>query len=96
MVQMPRLTRIDPKSWACPTPLAISLRPITAGLYVNANPNFVKYANDGKADVVKEYIGWAIGKGYAVIDVNIPKHVTIEPVGILPFFESDHLLTLLP
>ncbi|GAB1218485.1 hypothetical protein ATERTT37_007741 [Aspergillus terreus] len=33
-----------------------------------------------KADVMKDYIGWAIGKGYAVIDVNIPKHVTIEPV----------------
>lgn len=29
---------------------------------------------------MKDYIGWAIGKGYAVIDVNIPKHVTIEPV----------------
>ncbi|THC89821.1 hypothetical protein EYZ11_010730 [Aspergillus tanneri] len=28
------------------------------------------------ADVMKDYIGWAIGKGYAVIDVNIPKHVT--------------------
>ncbi|GES66357.1 histone deacetylase [Aspergillus terreus] len=33
-----------------------------------------------KADIMKDYIGWAIGKGYAVIDVNIPKHVTIEPV----------------
>ena len=65
-------------------------------MYVNATLDFLKYANEDKADVVKEYIGWAIGKGYAVIDVNIPKHVTIEPVGILPFFESDHLLTLLP
>lgn len=39
-----------------------------------------KRANEDKADVVKDYVGWAIGKGYAVIDVNIPKHVTIEPV----------------
>ncbi|KAF4291467.1 hypothetical protein LV165_005248 [Aspergillus fumigatus] len=31
------------------------------------------------ADCMKNYIGWAVGKGYAVIDVNIPKHVTIEP-----------------
>ncbi|GIC90184.1 histone deacetylase hdaA [Aspergillus udagawae] len=31
------------------------------------------------ADCMKNYIGWAIGKGYAVIDVNIPKHVTMEP-----------------
>ncbi|KAE8134720.1 hypothetical protein BDV38DRAFT_285494 [Aspergillus pseudotamarii] len=33
------------------------------------------------ADSMKDYIGWAVGKGYAVIDVNIPKHVTIEPSG---------------
>lgn len=39
-----------------------------------------KCANEDKADVVKDYVGWAIGKGYAVIDVNIPKHVTVEPV----------------
>ncbi|OJJ43996.1 hypothetical protein ASPZODRAFT_18771 [Penicilliopsis zonata CBS 506.65] len=26
-----------------------------------------------------DYIEWAIGKGYAVIDVNIPKQVTTEP-----------------
>ncbi|OJJ32761.1 hypothetical protein ASPWEDRAFT_42791 [Aspergillus wentii DTO 134E9] len=31
------------------------------------------------ADIAKDYIAWAIGKGYAVIDVNIPKHVTTEP-----------------
>ena len=30
----------------------------------------------GKADAVKDYVEWATGKGYAVIDVNIPKHVT--------------------
>ncbi|KAE8149612.1 hypothetical protein BDV25DRAFT_156032 [Aspergillus avenaceus] len=33
------------------------------------------------ADAMKDYIGWAVGKGYAVIDVNIPKHVTLEPSG---------------
>ncbi|KAL2846671.1 hypothetical protein BJY01DRAFT_213339 [Aspergillus pseudoustus] len=31
------------------------------------------------ADVLKDYVEWAVGKGYAVIDVNIPKHVTTEP-----------------
>ncbi|GLA43077.1 histone deacetylase hda1 [Aspergillus niger] len=31
------------------------------------------------ADVMKDYIGWIVSKGYAVIDVNIPKHVTIDP-----------------
>ncbi|KAL4995413.1 hypothetical protein BDV10DRAFT_174661 [Aspergillus recurvatus] len=30
------------------------------------------------ADVMKDYVQWAVGKGYAVIDVNIPKHVTTE------------------
>lgn len=29
---------------------------------------------------MKDYIGWIVSKGYAVIDVNIPKHVTIDPV----------------
>ncbi|KAL1964360.1 hypothetical protein VTN77DRAFT_7045 [Rasamsonia byssochlamydoides] len=31
------------------------------------------------ADVVKDYIEWAVSKDYAVIDVNIPKYVTTEP-----------------
>ncbi|KAJ5688810.1 Histone deacetylase clr3 [Penicillium macrosclerotiorum] len=31
------------------------------------------------ADVQKEYIAWIINKGYAVIDINIPKHVSREP-----------------
>ncbi|KAL1984364.1 hypothetical protein VTN96DRAFT_9225 [Rasamsonia emersonii] len=31
------------------------------------------------ADVVKDYIEWAVRKDYAVIDVNIPKYVTTEP-----------------
>jgi histone deacetylase 6 len=31
------------------------------------------------ADIVKDYIEWALGKGYAVIDVNIPKYVTSGP-----------------
>jgi histone deacetylase 6 len=34
---------------------------------------------------MKNYIGWAVGKGYAVIDVNIPKHVTMEPVSNMDF-----------
>jgi histone deacetylase 6 len=45
----------------------------------------IAYANKSKADCMKHYIGWAIGKGYAVIDVNIPKHVTTEPVSNMTF-----------
>lgn len=45
----------------------------------------------GKTDVVKEYVGWAIAKGYAVIDVNIPKHVTTEPVRLFLSFVAHSL-----
>lgn len=31
-----------------------------------------------KTDSVKQYTQWAVDKGFAVIDINIPKHVT-EP-----------------
>ncbi|CEJ59885.1 Putative Histone deacetylase HdaA [Penicillium brasilianum] len=34
------------------------------------------------ADAQKEYIGWIISKGYAVIDVNIPKHITQTPATV--------------
>lgn len=37
-------------------------------------------ANWCKADVTKEYIGKAIEKKYAVIDVNVPKHITTDLV----------------
>ncbi|KAJ5795323.1 Histone deacetylase class II [Penicillium paradoxum] len=30
------------------------------------------------ADSLKEYVKWTVNKGYAVIDVNIPKHVSRE------------------
>ncbi|KAL4892077.1 histone deacetylase Hda1 [Aspergillus ambiguus] len=42
--------------------------------------NKLEAHNCWMADVMKDYIGWAVGKGYAVIDVNIPKHVTVNPV----------------
>lgn len=29
-----------------------------------------------KADVLKNYIGWAVKQKFGVIDVNIPKHLT--------------------
>jgi histone deacetylase 6 len=29
---------------------------------------------------LKDYIAWIVGKGYAVIDVNIPKHISREIV----------------
>ncbi|GAB1210101.1 hypothetical protein APSETT445_008891 [Aspergillus pseudonomiae] len=47
---------------------------------VLATPNYYQ-RNPLLADSMKDYIGWAVGKGYAVMDVNIPKHVTIEPSG---------------
>lgn len=38
---------------------------------------------------MKDYIAWAMGKGYAVIDVNIPKHATMEPVRCILFMTFD-------
>ncbi|WEW56248.1 Histone deacetylase hda1 [Emydomyces testavorans] len=38
--------------------------------------NTLEAHNCWMADVVKDYIGWAMGKNIAVIDVNIPKHIT--------------------
>lgn len=35
-----------------------------------------------KADSLKDYVKWAVSKGYAVIDVNIPKHVSRESVSL--------------
>jgi hypothetical protein len=29
-----------------------------------------------KTDVAKQYVGWAVHNGFAVIDVNIPKYIT--------------------
>lgn len=44
-----------------------------------------------KADIVKDYIAWAVGRGYGVIDVNIPKHITAQDVWIalLPDFLTN-------
>lgn len=35
-----------------------------------------------KTDVTKSYIDWAIDEGFQVIDVNIPKVVDFEDVGL--------------
>jgi histone deacetylase 6 len=45
-----------------------------------ANRLELTIANICKADAQKDYIGWIISKGYAVIDVNIPKHISQTPV----------------
>jgi histone deacetylase 6 len=37
-------------------------------------------ANTGKADIVKDYIEWAVTHDFGVIDVNVPKHVTTNAV----------------
>ena len=35
-----------------------------------------------KTDVAKTYVEWAVQNNFAVIDVNVPKHVTGEDVSI--------------
>ena len=38
--------------------------------------SFKAPADSPKADVLKNYIGWAVKQGFGVVDVNIPKHLT--------------------
>jgi histone deacetylase 6 len=38
---------------------------------------------NGKTDVTKRYIDWAVENGFQVIDVNIPKIVAVEDVSHL-------------
>ncbi|KAJ5517621.1 Histone deacetylase class II [Penicillium expansum] len=40
--------------------------------------NKLEAHNVWMADSLTEYVKWIVGKGYAVIDVNIPKHVSRE------------------
>jgi hypothetical protein len=35
-----------------------------------------------KTDIAKNYIDWAIDEGFQVIDVNVPKVINIEDVGL--------------
>ena len=63
-----------------PHPLTNKLEPHNCWLVCNILPTLTTVANKNKADIVKDYIEWALGKGYAVIDVNIPKYVTSGPV----------------
>jgi len=44
-----------------------------------------------ETDVTKTYVEWAIKNGFAVIDVNIPSHVTNEGVRICSLIEKDTL-----
>lgn len=39
-----------------------------------------------KADSLTEYVKWIVDKGYAVIDVNVPKHVSREGVSLAVHF----------
>ncbi|KAI1931621.1 Histone deacetylase hda1 [Ophidiomyces ophidiicola] len=41
------------------------------------------------ADVVKDYIEWAVKKGMAVIDVNVPKHITRSDVATTDKYEGE-------
>ncbi|KAJ5270139.1 hypothetical protein N7497_009102 [Penicillium chrysogenum] len=43
--------------------------------------NKLEAHNVWMADSLTEYVKWTVRKGYAVIDVNVPKHVTQEAAG---------------
>lgn len=45
-------------------------------MYINYFISLKAPADSLKADVLKNFIGWAVKQGFGVIDVNIPKHLT--------------------
>ncbi|KAJ5507082.1 hypothetical protein N7527_009225 [Penicillium freii] len=49
--------------------------------------NKLEAHNVWMADSLTEYVKWIVGKGYAVIDVNVPKHVSRE--GAAGRYEAD-------
>lgn len=51
--------------------------------------NKLEAHNCWMADVVKDYIAWASQHNFAIIDVNIPKHVTAENSSVGKFEEDD-------
>lgn len=46
-----------------------------------------------KTDVTKRYIDWAIRNDFQVIDVNIPRVVTVEDVSCAQSVHSNFMLT---
>ena len=48
------------------------------------------FANACKADMVKDYIGWAMKNGFGVIDVNMPKHITEDISVCFSLFLAYH------
>lgn len=76
-----------------PNPTTNKLEAHNCWLVSIANLGSRALANTNKADVVKDYIEWAVQKNYAVIDVNIPKYVTTEAVSWVPPLAIVSLLT---
>lgn len=46
------------------------------------------FADILKADVLKNYIGWAVEQKFGVIDINIPKYLTGIDVSLRPFLHG--------
>lgn len=63
-----------------PNPTTNKLEPHNCWLVSVDNLKTKACANKYKADIVKDYIEWAVQRNYAVIDVNIPKYVTADGV----------------
>ncbi|KAJ5958003.1 Histone deacetylase class II [Penicillium vulpinum] len=52
--------------------------------------NKLEAHNVWMADSLTEYVKWIVGKGYAVIDVNVPKHISREePAGRYEAEDND-------
>lgn len=42
-----------------------------------------------KTDIPKRYIDWATSNGFQVIDINIPKMVSVQDVGRIILYVLD-------
>ena len=58
-----------------PNPISKEMELHNTWLVRQQTPPRVLLADWCKADGLKHYVDWAVKQGYAVIDVNIPKHL---------------------
>lgn len=45
-------------------------------------------ADSSKADGLKHYVDWAVKQGFAVIDANVPKHLSDVDVRLIPLMKA--------
>lgn len=83
-----QLTLHSPELMGIPHPVTGALEPHNTWLVCNIVYPPKTIANAHKADEVKDYVGWGVEKGFGVIDVNIPKHIS-QSIGVSLYFRVE-------